>query len=298
MAKLDPRLNAYRPDLAAASLEGRVEAARFVAGRPAQVVRGVTALRRRPGAGEPLESQLLSGEVVTVYDEADGWSWVQNASDGYVGYVDSAGLGAEVRTTTHSVAVPGSFLYPAPDLKAPPRDRLTLTGRVAVVDERGAFSKIFLGAPWQDGWVYTRHLAPDGEVAPDYVETALRFLGVPYLWGGKAGDGLDCSGLIQVVLARAGRPCPRDADMQAESLGQAVPWEPGRTALEPGRRALERGDLIYFPGHCAIALDAERVVNANAHAMLVSVEPLADVETRVKAESGGTGVTAVRRLAT
>ncbi len=291
MPKLDPRLNAYRPDLAAASLEGRVEAARFVAGRPARVVRGVAALRRRPGASEPLDSQLLSGEVVTVYDEADGWSWVQNASDGYVGYVDSAALGAEARATTHSVAVPGSFLYPAPDLKAPPRDRLTMTGRVAVVDERGAFSKVALGAPWQDGWVYTRHLAPDGEVAPDYVETALRFLGVPYLWGGKASDGLDCSGLIQVVLARAGIACPRDAGMQAESLGRAVPWEPDRTALA-------RGDLIYFPGHCAIALDAERVVNANAHAMLVSVEPLAGLEARVKAENGGVGVTAVRRLAT
>ncbi len=289
MPKLDPRLNAYRPDLAAESLRGRVAAARFVAGRPAQVVRGVAALRRRPGAGQPLDSQLLSGEVVTVYDQADGWSWVQSASDGYVGYVDSAGLGAEVRATTHSVAVPGSFLYPAPDLKAPPRDRLTMTGRVAVVDERGAFSKVFLGAPWQDGWVYSRHLAPDGEVAPDYVETALRFLGVPYLWGGKASDGLDCSGLIQVALARAGIACPRDAGMQAASLGRAVPWEPGRTALE-------RGDLIYFPGHAAIALDAERVVNANAHAMLVSVEPLEDVEARVKAESGGTGVTAVRRL--
>ncbi len=289
MPKLDPRLNAYRPDIAAESLKGRVEAARFVAGRPAQVVRGVAALRRRPGAGEPLDSQLLSGEVVTVYDQADGWSWVQNASDGYVGYVESAGLGAEARATTHSVAVPGSFLYPTPDLKAPPRDRLTMTGRVAVVDGRGAFSKVALGAPWQDGWVYSRHLAPDGEVAPDYVETALRFLGVPYLWGGKASDGLDCSGLIQVVVARAGIACPRDADMQAESLGRAMPWEPGRTALE-------RGDLIYFPGHCAIALDAERVVNANAHAMLVSVEPLEDVEDRVKAETGGTGVTAVRRL--
>ncbi len=86
--------------------------------------------------------------------------------------------------------------------------------------------------------------------------------------------------------------------MQAASLGRPVPWEPGRTALEPGRTALERGDLIYFPGHCAIALDGSQVVNANAHAMLVSVEPLEDVEGRVKEESGGTGVTTVRRLAT
>ncbi|MFB3079527.1 MAG: C40 family peptidase [Lysobacterales bacterium] len=163
-----------------------------------------------------------------------------------------------------------------------------MTGRVTAVGVDGAYSEVRIGT--QGGWVYTRHLAPDGEVAPDYVETALRFLGVPYLWGGKDSQGLDCSGLIQVALARAGIPCPRDTGMQAASLAEAVPWVPGQTTLV-------RGDLIYFPGHAAIALDGAQVVNANAHAMMVSVEPLAEHEERVKAESGGTGVTAVRRLA-
>jgi cell wall-associated NlpC family hydrolase len=92
-----------------------------------------------------------------------------------------------------------------------------------------------------------------------------------------------------VALARAGIPCPRDSDTQATSLGAELSWQPGRTELR-------RGDLIYFPGHVAIALDAESVVNANAHAMMVSIEPLAELEARVKEECGGTGVTAVRRL--
>jgi cell wall-associated NlpC family hydrolase len=287
MSELNPRLNAYRPDLADVSLEGRVAADRFTAGRPAQVARGVAALRRAPSADAPQDTQLLSGEEVTVYDQAEGWAWVQNRTDGYVGYVVSAALGAATVAPTHSVKVPRSFLFPGPDLKLPPRDALTMTGRVAVVGAEGGYSEVAFGG--QRGWVYSRHLAPEGEVEPDYVATALRFLGVPYLWGGKASDGLDCSGLVQVALARAGRPCPRDSDAQAESLGAELPWQPGRTELR-------RGDLIYFPGHVAIALDAESVVNANAHAMMVSVEPLAELEARVKQESGGTGVTAVRRL--
>ncbi|MEE8188255.1 MAG: NlpC/P60 family protein [Kiloniellales bacterium] len=288
MPDLDPRLNAYRPDLAAESLEGRVEAARFTAGHPAQVARGVADLRRRPGAGEPLDSQLLSGEVVTVYDEAGGWAWVQNETDGYVGYVESAALGREAAETTHAVTVLRTFLFPVPDLKAPPLDALSMTGSVAVGGTDGAYSQVRFGG--QQGWLYSRHLAPLGDSAPDYVETALQFLGVPYLWGGKGSLGMDCSGHIQVVLARAGIPCPRDSDTQAESLGQAVDWQPGRTRLQ-------RGDLIYFPGHVAIALDETQVVSANAHAMMVSIEPLSELEERVKAESGGTGITAVRRLA-
>ncbi len=287
MAKLDPRLNAYRPDLAAEALEGRVAAERFTAGRPAQVACGVAALRRRPATDAPQDSQLLSGEEITVFDQAEGWAWVQNRTDGYVGYVESAALGAETIATTHSVKVPRSFLFPGPDLKLPPRDALTMTGRVAVIGVAGGYSEVAFGG--QRGWVYSRHLAPDGEVEPDFVATSLQFLGVPYLWGGKASGGLDCSGLVQVALARAGIPCPRDGYVQAESLGVAVPWEPGQTELQ-------RGDLIYFPGHCAIALDARDVVNANARAMMVSVETLDALEARVKEESGGTGVTVVRRL--
>ncbi len=290
MADLDPRLHAYRPDLADASLEGRVAAARFVSGRPAQVVRGVADLRRRPAASEPVDSQLLFGETVTVYDEAAGWSWVQNAADRYVGYVESAALGAELHEPTHSVRVPGTFLYAAPDIKAPALERLSLTSPVAVADERGGFSRLAVGPAGRDGWVYSRHLAAEGDFAPDYVATALGLLGVPYLWGGKASAGLDCSGLIQVVLARAGIACPRDTDMQAESLGEPVPWE--AAASTPAR-----GDLIFFPRHVAIALDGEQVVNANAHAMMVSLEPLAALEARVKRESGGTGITVVRRVA-
>jgi len=297
MTELNPRLNAYRPDLAAESLKGRVVATRFTAGRPAQVRCGVAALRRRPEADAPQDTQLLSGEAITVYDQAEGWAWVQNRTDGYVGYVESSALGTETVATTHSVKVPRSFLFPGPDLKLPPRDALTMTGRVAVVGVAGGYSEVVFGG--QRGWVYSQHLAAQGEgegegegggvVEPDFVATALQFLGVPYLWGGKASGGLDCSGLVQVALARAGIPCPRDSDMQAKSLGVAVAWESAQTELQ-------RGDLIYFPGHCAIALDAERVVNANAHAMMVSVEPLDALAARVKRESGGTGVTAVRRL--
>ena len=66
------------------------------------------------------------------------------------------------------------------------------------------------------------HLAPIGIDEPDFVAVAERFLGAPYLWGGKTVLGLDCSGLVQVALAACGVACPRDSDMQEEALGIAV----------------------------------------------------------------------------
>lgn len=279
---LDPRLNAFRDDLADAALEGRVEARRFVEGRPAQVAVGVAALRRRPELEAPQDTQLLSGEMVTVFETQDGWAWVQNWSDRYVGYVAAPALTAETRPATHSVRVLRTPVYPEPDLKTPVFDWLTMSGQAAVVGESGKYSELATG-----GWVFTAHLAEAGETAPDFVATARAFLGTPYLWGGKESLGLDCSGLVQVALHCAGYHCLRDTPHQEgdASLGQALP--PDTTPVY--------GDLIFWKGHVAFALDAATVLHATGGPMLTVIEPLADIDARARAESGG-GITTVRRL--
>ena len=139
------------------------------------------------------------------------------------------------------------------------------------------------------GWVYAAHLAEAGDTAPDFVATAHMFLGVPYLWGGRSSLGLDCSALVQLCLARAGLACPRDTYVQEAGLGAPIAWQAGKTRLG-------RGDLVFFPGHVAIALNKTEVLHSNAGAMLTVIEPLADLVARVEAESGGRGITAVRRL--
>jgi cell wall-associated NlpC family hydrolase len=278
--ELDPRIHAYRPDLAAESLRGQVAAARFTAGRPAQVLRGVADLRTMPRTDAPLGSQLLCGEAVTVYDETDGWAWVQNGADGYVGYVAADALSGDIHQPTHRLTALRSFRFPEPDIKAPPLDTFTLAGQVAVVGERDRFSELANG-----GWVFSSHLSALEDRHPDHVATALRFMGTPYLWGGKDSLGLDCSGLIQVVLALAGIPAPRDSDMQAGSLGEPL------TEGAP----LQRGDLVFLTGHVAIALNDTNVVHANAWHLQVTTEPLTDLVARVQAEYGR-GIDVVRRL--
>lgn len=282
MTDLDPRLHPYRDDLAAESLRGRVEAPAYVEGRPMQVIAGYADLRRKPVADAPLDSQLLFGEEVLVFAEAAGWAWVQNKTDRYVGYVRCDTLGEEVHAPTHVVTALRSFVFPLPDLKVPPLDALSLASSATVTEVEGAYSRLATG-----GWIYGRHLVPLDELEPDYVATAERFIGVPYLWGGRSGLGLDCSALVQLALARAGVLALRDSDHQEATLGEPLDWSPGETRPK-------RGDLLYSPGHVAIVYDEERVLNANAHAMAVSIEPWRDLEARVIAESGG-GFTSRRR---
>ena len=121
------------------------------------------------------------------------------------------------------------------------------------------------------------------ETQKDFVAVAERFLGVPYVWGGKTAAGLDCSGLIQTALQATGKSAPRDTDMMEKALGEAI-------ALE----AVRRGDLVFWKGHMGVMLDEKRLLHANAFHMMVAIEPLADAIARIDAVAGP--VTSVKRL--
>lgn len=279
---LDPFLHPVRDDLAGEELKGVVERPRFAAARPAQVAVGTLDLRRAPANDAPLDTQLFHGDEVRIYETEDGWAWLQNAADGYVGYAGAAALRDEIETASHWVRVPRTFVFPTPDEKRPPLDALAMTARVRVLSQEGRYSEVAWGA--ETGWVPSGHLLPVGETVEDFVSTALAFIGVPYLLGGRTSLGLDCSGLVQVALAAAGIACLRDSYMQEASLGQPRPLD------EPP----VRGDLLFMAGHVAIALDAWRVLHANAHDMTTAIEPLDELVARVRARDGQ-GLSAIRR---
>ena len=261
--------------------------ARFSAGTPRRVRIGCASLKAAPDDGAEQASQLLFGETFTVYDEAAGWAWGQNASDGYVGYLRASALTADNHAPSHRVVALRSFLYPGPTLKRPPLDVLSLTSLVTVAGEaENGYLPLATG-----GWVFARHLAPLGRAEPDYVATALRLLETPYLWGGRSSLGIDCSALVQIALAAAGVAAPRDSDMQRGEVGVSL----GPVPADGAGVAFQRGDMVFFPGHVGIMLDGERLVHATAFAMAVTIEPLAAVISRTDPTRGG-GLLAVRRL--
>jgi cell wall-associated NlpC family hydrolase len=277
----DPRRHAYRADLAAESLHGLVEAPRYAEGESRQVSAPSLPLRREPRFDATLDTEALLGEIVTLYDESEGWAWVQLARDGYVGYVPSEGLTRDIAAPTHRIAVLRSYVYPEPDGKAPPSALLSLNARVTVVRTEGRFLALAGG-----GYLFAGHAAPIGKVEPDFVAVAEAFLGTPYLWGGRTSIGLDCSGLVQLALETAGQPAPRDADMQAVELGHAIPWRPSTK--------LRRGDLVFWEGHVGIMVSGNDFLHANAFHMAVEVEPFAAATRRIKRV--GYEVKCVRRL--
>nr|WP_250809179.1 NlpC/P60 family protein [Neorhizobium tomejilense] len=256
---LDRRLHAFRPDLADETLKGSVEAGQFVRGEPARIAVPVAQLRPAPDLARGIDTELLWGETVRVFDRADGFAWVQADQDGYVGYLPEAVLGS-LDEPTHRIAVPRTFLYPEPELRKPPVGALSMGSRLTVVGEaetRG--TRYFVLASGEA--VIARHCLPIAEtLGDDYVAVAEKFIETPYLWGGRSGFGLDCSSLVQLALMMTGQFAPRDSDMQA-SIGKEIT-----------RGELRRGDLVLWKGHVGIMENAATLLHANGHTMSVARE--------------------------
>ena len=250
----------------------------------------VAAVRAGPCGDATQVTQALFWEMLHVLEAADGWCRVRLDADGYEGYVRTGGiepLPPEAGTAEEKVltpSLPRTLMFPHPDIKATPVRPVFMGARLLPEKRQERFTRIAGG-----GWVVTEHLAPHGTVGTDPAALAEAFLHVPYLWGGRTADGIDCSGLVQIALVMAGYgDIPRDTCDQVEKIGSPLPREQARSGM------LRRGDLVFWRGHVAMMLDGRHIIHANAHHMRVAVEPLAEAVARIEA-SGGGPVTAVRR---
>ena len=284
MSAFDRRLTPARPDLAAEHLRGSVEADRYAVGQKLRVIEEVVDLRAEPRRDRGIDTQVLFGEEITVYEiDEEGWAWGQASRDSYVGYLPASTLAKETAAPTHRVRAPRTFVYPVANMKEPVVMALPLGAEVAVASTRGDFAQVAgLGFVWAD------HLAPGGSAAPDFVAVAEFFLNAPYLWGGKTFAGLDCSGLVQVSQHASGRASPRDTDMMRAGLGGEIP-------VGEDLAGLRRGDLVFWKGHVGIMRDAAELLHANGHRMMVASEPLRVARDRIAAKSFGE-IVCVRRL--
>ncbi|VEJ44801.1 NlpC/P60 family protein [Bartonella vinsonii] len=270
MVLKDPRLYAFRDDLADKRLETEITAQRFVQGEKKRVNTAVAGLFKENNKKSERQTECLLGEELLIFEQGENMSWGQSLKDGYVGYIDTTVLCTSDIKQTHIVSVPRTFQYLQADLRGPMECSLSMGSKVSVVDEIEVHGTMY--SILENGKaIFTHHLSPIGRVYEDYVTVAETFIRTPYLWGGVSGFGIDCSGLVQLSMIMSGQMVLRDTDMQQKTIGKQL----------TDHDKLQRGDLIFWKGHVAIMIDQENIIHANGFSMDVMIEPLEKAIMRI-----------------
>jgi gamma-D-glutamyl-L-lysine dipeptidyl-peptidase len=232
-----------------------------------------TGLYEKPTFGMPLSSELTYGTELEVLDVENRWVFTRQ-QDGYLGWAYRPYLAeGAAPAASHMVIAPSHELRAEPDIAAEVITRL-MSGTGVVVEElRRDWARVIAN---QSGWIPSRYLRSSASL-PKTVEErrqtlladSQRMTGVPYLWGGLSGNGIDCSGFTRLLHRWIGIDIPRDADMQCEA---ARPVEP----------PFEVGDLFFFAepddkrniSHVGLSLGGWRMIHSSRSRNGVYVDDL------------------------
>ena len=273
---MDPRVTPANETVACSPLKGKIKHSNFVEGKNYQInVPSVDLL----GAPEGKRNrQLIYGSKVKYFSAAKGWAFIQNTYDNYVGYVPENTIASETQKT-HIVTAPLAHVFMEPNIKSKNIEILPLAARVSGEVIENGFLETELG------WISVSQLKRKTELSKDPVEVSKLLQNAPYLWGGNTTLGIDCSGLIQISLLLCGIDCPGDSDQQMNTLGQNIDIGSPR----------KKGDIIFWKGHVAWALNERQILHANAYHMATVIEEANEAIERIKKQDNNS-VIAHKRL--
>jgi len=270
----DNRVTAIRGDLADIGLAGSHFAPHYAQSKHAHCIVPSAIISASPD--DVAVTQISYGEKFAILDISGKHAWGYCLHDNYVGYIKTDVLSQTPLSATHQISSRGALIFSETSIKSPVITRLPMGSQITAQESNAdSFMQV------DGGYIHKRHISPIGQSPYDSIDLARELIGAPYLWGGRNGDALDCSGLVQLILGLKGIEAPRDSDMQ-QAIGQEISED----------ASLQRGDIIFFSGHVGIMSDETHIIHANAHWMQVKEETLIDVVNRI--EDGG--ITARRRL--
>ncbi len=273
---MDPRLTPANEIVACSTLKGKIDHSNFVEAKNYQVHVPFIDLLCSPDGKR--NRQLIYGSKVKYFSAAEGWAFIQNTYDSYVGYVPESTIAPETQKT-HIVTAPLAHVFMEPNIKSKNIEILPLAARVSGEVLENGFLKTELG------WISVLQLKRKTELSKDPVEVSKLLQNAPYLWGGNTTLGIDCSGLIQISLLLCGIDCPGDSDQQMNILGQNIDIGSPR----------KKGDILFWKGHVAWALNERQILHANAYHMATVIEEANEAIERIKKQDNNS-VIAHKRL--
>jgi len=249
------------------------------------VALSVINLRKSPAHSAELVSQAIMGTPVLVLISEGSWILIQTP-DNYIAWTErssvvarsTAGINQWKRAKRVIFLDNSGWVNEAPGKTDVISD--LVAGCILIkTGESKAYAKVIL-PDGREGYIENRSLADfssmDNELiasGDNIVNTASKYMGLPYLWGGTSSKGVDCSGFVRSVFLMNGLIISRDASLQALH-GRSID-------VSEGFENLEKGDLLFFGSksadgprvtHVAISLGESRFIHASSRVMINSLD--------------------------
>ena len=233
-------------------------------------------IHSEPSLTSSLLTEGLFGEGFEIIKKQRVWIFGRNIVDNYPGWVKSSDLGIFFQPT-HRVSSICTFIYLKKDIKSAFM-RLSIGSLVSVVNSDENWHKINLPAEINvtHGYILKNDLVSLDVKVNDWVKVSEKFLDVPYFWGGRSSIGVDCSALVQLSLQTYGVEFPRDTKDQIKMNFSKV------KKIED----VLRGDLLFWDGHVAIAINNQNLIHSNAFFLKTTIENISETILRLKGEAG------------
>jgi len=258
--------------------------------RSAVVNISVSNMRSQPDYESSLENQVLMGRVVEIVDSVGYWRKVVARVPEYTGWINVLALAAVDDVAAYEAAekylcvADLTYVYSAPSRKSARVCDLVQGDILPVGNSRSrrGWRSVCLPSGIA-GWVPSRDVELVGKYfsrirpsAEGIIASAMRYVGVPYLWGGNSPKGFDCSGLVGHAYFMNGIQLPRNASQQV-MLGVGIDV----SGIQNGDfSAFEPGDLLFFGNketgrvtHVALYIGDGHIVHASQLVRVNSLRP-------------------------
>lgn len=233
------------------------------------VILSVGNIRTKPGHSQEMATQTLMGTPLRLLEKKGGWYRVQT-SDQYIGWTEDDTFQKVTQDALNEWIASEKVIYTSnsgsvfekPDEKSNTISDISAGNILKKMNSFKQFTEVQF-ADGRQGWVKTEEITSftmwktqNVPSATELLQTAKRFMGVPYLWGGTSYKGVDCSGFTKMTFFTHGIQLPRDASQQVHA-GFAVDTDTTLKNLEPG-------DLLFFGEH-ATDIKPEKVTHVGIY---------------------------------
>ncbi|MDA9114024.1 C40 family peptidase [Alphaproteobacteria bacterium] len=225
-----------------------------------------------------LETECLFGEIFTADKIYENWVWGSLKTDGYKGWIKKKYL-SEPIITNYRISSLAANINVQPQIRSNTIFNLSLNALITVLEIEDNWAKIKINKriyKHNYGFIHTNHIEPKRKIISDWVVNAEKFIGIPYKWGGRSCNGIDCSALLQLSLSAAGINIKRNCSDQIKDLRK----------YKSNHENFQRGDVFFWKRHVGIGLNPNEIIHSNGFHMKTTIEKREKALERIYLEEG------------